>query len=386
MSLLNEKKRLGIFINSLGSGGAERVASILANQLHEEFVVTIILLNRVISYPLDANVNIEVIFSSNGFLGKIKDLLFSPFKLDKVLRKNNIQSLLVFLYRPAFLSVITKRILRWKGVILISERTYTLSHYNPKTIKGRIGLWLIKAFYNEADLILPNSKLTAHSLKEDIGIVAPIQVIYNPIISPQSHSEYYSDGPIEVLNVGNFYDYKNHEMLLKALAASNTVNWHLNLVGTGPLKTKLLKLSDELKIRDKVAFHGRADSYLFYPKADVYISTSSIEGFPNALVEAMAHGLPVIATDCKSGPREILCPKSDFRKLLNENDQPEYAEYGILVPINNARVLSLAFNKFVADATMIRHYKKRSVLRASDFSYHQIINQFKTVINDTICK
>ncbi len=381
-----EKKRIGIFVNTLSHGGAERVASILGNQLQQEFAVTIILLYRVINYPIDSNVKIEVIFSSKGFMGRVNDFLLSPFILYRILLRNRIHCLLLFLYRPTFLALLTKYILRWKGKIIISERTYTLSHYNPKTLRGRIGLWLIKVFYNKADLILPNSKLTAHSLKVNIGVTVPIEVIYNPISSPKRPREKHNDTSIELLNVGNFYEYKNHEMLIKALSSLKNINWHLNLVGVGPLKTKLIQLCENLDIMEKVTFHGKVDSYLFYPKADVFISTSSIEGFPNALVEAMAHGIPVISTDCKSGPREILCPKSDFKMILSENDPPEFVENGILVPVNNANVLSQTLNKLVTNTKMMRYYEQRSVLRSSDFSLNKIINQYKSIINETIKK
>lgn len=389
---LKTKKRLGIFINSLNDGGAERVASILANQLIDDFEVTLILLDGVISYNLDTKIKIEVLFSDRSYLAKIREFILSPIKLYQVLRKNRIQTLLVFLYKPAFLSLFTKLIVRWPGAIIVSERTYTKSHYNAKTLYGRIGLKLIKLLYNKAEIIIPNSKLTAYCLKEEIGITVPIKVIYNPITSPkepvENNLKKYQNiiEPIKILNVGNLYDYKNQEILLRALARLKIDKWQLNIVGSGPLKIKLLGICEELKISDKVTFNGKVDSYLFYPESDVFVSTSIIEGFPNALVEAMAHGLPVISTDCKSGPREILSPNSDFTFQLIETDEAEFAEYGILVPINNSGQLAKAINLLLNDLELINNYHKKSLMRASDFSFSQVIKQFKNVINDTIEK
>jgi len=66
-------------------------------------------------------------------------------------------------------------------------------------------------------------------------------------------------------------------------------------------------------------------------KSDLYVSASLWEGLPNALLEAMVCGLPSIAADCSSGPREILAPNTDYRKRLAAGDGIEYAQYGALL-------------------------------------------------------
>jgi glycosyltransferase involved in cell wall biosynthesis len=379
------RRNLGFFINSLSHGGAERVVSILANSLVNDFDVTVILLSNKINFPIDSRINIIVLFQSKNVWLNLFSVLISPIKLFFTLKKNKIETLLVYLYRPSFLAIITKVLLRWKGKLIISERTYTLSHYDKTKLKGKIGIFLIKMLYNRADLIIPNSKLTALSLKQDIGIKTPITVIYNPITAPSKVIRKIVKDRIDIINVGNLYEYKNHEMLLRALSSIEDVDWHLHLVGSGPSLVKLKKIAYNLRISEKISFLGKVDSYEYYSKADIFISTSSIEGFPNALVEAMAHGLPVFSTDCKSGPREILSPTSDFSKLLDYNDESEFAEYGILVPQNNYVKLAKALNTFINNQKYSqKKYSEKALERSQDFSISKITHQYKILINDII--
>jgi N-acetylgalactosamine-N,N'-diacetylbacillosaminyl-diphospho-undecaprenol 4-alpha-N-acetylgalactosaminyltransferase len=384
---MNKNINLGIFINSLNRGGAERVVSILANELILNSNITIILLNDSINFQLDKRINIVNLIPNGNIFTKFAFLIFSPFYLHQILKINQINTLLVFLYKPAFLSVFTRMVFQWNGKIIISERTYTLAHYNPFSIKGKLGLFLIKYFYNKADLILPNSKLTGFALKEKLNINTPIKIIYNPIYLPEKLI-FKDEFPkvVQILSVGNFFSYKNHELLIRSLEYLDFKNWHLNLIGNGPLRNYLMDLTKELNIQEKVSFLGSVDSKLFYSNSDIFVLPSLIEGFPNALVEAMSFGLPVISTDCRSGPREILCPNTDFRVQLLEDCDPEYGEFGILVPCSNFTVLSQALMRLLSERQLFKFYINQSLQRAKDFSHNKILKEFKLTINDTFHK
>ena len=153
-------------------------------------------------------------------------------------------------------------------------------------------------------------------------------------------------------------------------------NTRLVLIGDGELKEKILKLIKDLQIEDFVILPGfRKDVFAIESKCNAYVMTSLFEGFPNALTEAMCLGLPVISTDCKSGPKEILAPEMD---LDSEIKNDEEADYGILVPAfdteedwtyysNDETYLSEAMNMII-DAKKARHYAKQSKNRAKDFS------------------
>ena len=98
-------------------------------------------------------------------------------------------------------------------------------------------------------------------------------------------------------------------------------------------------------------------------RAEAYVSASTNEGFPNAMVEAMALGLPVIATDCQSGPAEILA--GDSRLGCRE---VTFAQHGILVPEQDVEGLSSAIRQVIGNPAMSAEYARRARLRAQDFA------------------
>ena len=98
-------------------------------------------------------------------------------------------------------------------------------------------------------------------------------------------------------------------------------------------------MAEEMGIADKAKFPGlRKNPFAYVSKSDIYVCSSNHEGFPNALLEAMALGKPCIAADCKTGPREIVLTEDEYNSLLkirpdgSSTDKAIEGEYGILVP------------------------------------------------------
>jgi glycosyltransferase involved in cell wall biosynthesis len=132
--------------------------------------------------------------------------------------------------------------------------------------------------------------------------------------------------------------------------------------------------------------------YPYVSHSDAYVMTSFNEGFPNALVEAMSLGLPAIASDCRSGPREILAPDTDFRKKAAG---VEYAPFGILVPEcsgNRAaggepepaeQDLAEAMVRLIEDGRMREAYRRKSMERAGQFSKDLALQQWERLICDS---
>jgi len=139
-----------------------------------------------------------------------------------------------------------------------------------------------------------------------------------------------------VLSVGRFVPQKGFDILLDAFArvSDRYPYWVLTILGDGPLRRDLEAQRDRLGLTERVRLPGAASNLTPYlHKADVFVMASRYEGFPMVLCQAMACGLPVIYTDCPSGPREIIRNGVD----------------GLLVPNEDVEGLAAAMEALISD-------------------------------------
>jgi glycosyltransferase involved in cell wall biosynthesis len=135
----------------------------------------------------------------------------------------------------------------------------------------------------------------------------------------------------------------------------------LVLVGQGPLQDELTALARELGISDRVVFAGwQENPFAWMANADLFVLSSRFEGFGNVVIEAMACGLPVVSTDCPSGPSEILAG----------------GDTGILVPVGNARALADAMCAVLEDGNLRAQLADKSRRRVPEFDISVIGRQY----------
>ena len=152
------------------------------------------------------------------------------------------------------------------------------------------------------------------------------------------------------------------------------------IIGDGELREYLSGYIVDENMQDNVFLLGKqTNPFKYLAQCDCFVFASNNEGFPNVLVEAMACGLPIISTDCKSGPREILAPNSEDI-LFMQKDKVEFAMYGILTPIKDVQKLREAIKLMISNSDIKAMYANKSLIRAREFDIETIITKYKDVI------
>jgi len=386
------KKHIMIVINSLAQGGAERVASVLMEHYHDnqDFDVELVLLEDDIAYTLPKDVKVSLISGLRKEDSSMKKTLHIPFlayNLHKIIAKHQPDLVVSFLYRADFVNILASY--GHKVPVIVSERVNASSTYNNASLNAKINKFLIKTLYPKASYVINVSEGTKTDLVENFAISAQKQtVIYNPYDIEKIEKLASEDLDITqarektLIAVSRFRPIKNIGMILEAVAALPK-DIQLVLVGDGSEEDTLKAQAKILGIEERVLFVGAQNNpYKYMSKASVYISSSRSEGFPNALVEAMICGCSVISTDCPSGPREILAPKS--AKSIQSG--VEYGEFGLLVAVDDTKALTEGLAKLLSDEALVSTYAQKAKERAFDFHVSTILKQYSETFSHIIHK
>ncbi|SMO50369.1 GalNAc-alpha-(1-_4)-GalNAc-alpha-(1-_3)-diNAcBac-PP-undecaprenol alpha-1,4-N-acetyl-D-galactosaminyltransferase [Saccharicrinis carchari] len=305
MAAANKKTKICLVIHSLQAGGMERVMSELASYFSSKANVETHLilygLNREIFYKIPDNVIVhKPKFSFNN-----KKRLVSTLKTIVYLRKTilRIAPDSVLSFGEYWNNFVLLSMLGTKYPVYVSDRS------QPDKSLGKLQDYLRRKLYPTAKgVVLQTEKGKTIFLK---SIKHPnIAVIGNPIrelgrVEPKPKKEKI------VIMVGRLIRSKNQDKLIEVFAGINAPDWKLMLVGYDHLKQKnmdrLKMLAKDLGVENSVVFTGKHDKVEeLYRQSAIFAFTSSSEGFPNVIGEAMSAGLPVVAFDCVAGPSEMI--------------------------------------------------------------------------------
>lgn len=353
-------------------GGAERIVSYLLNEGHERFEMHLILLEKEIAYEIPQD-NIRIYKlegAANNSLSTLLNMKRVAGKLQEYLEENKIDTLLTLLNRCNLLGCRVKKN-GWKGKLIISERADTIAHYTTVRF-GWYMLKLVKKYYPYADEVTVISKGIAKSLAK-LGINNS-RVIYNPMYT-EGPRQVSTERPFTFINVARLESQKNQELLIRAYAKLTDKNSVLLILGIGPLEQKLKKLSATLGVEKRVRLEGfQKEVNWWLARSDCFVFSSDYEGLGNVIIEALSAGLPVISTDCPSGPREILAPETEPDAFV-KNDI-EYGHYGVLTPVGNDSLLAGAMQKMMEGEGLRNRYKEIAKNRSMDFDLKKTMNAY----------
>lgn len=390
-------KKIGLLIPNLGHGGAERSIIRLYHILNnsKKYKVKLITFDSGLkSYEFNGEIINMNEPSKKNVIGKFFTFIKRVYTLKKIKKQNKFDVVISFLDSANIVNLLTSN---------NEKRIVSIRNYKKLENKGIYELLYnlaIKLFYNLSDHVVVVSELIKSDLMDRQQISEKkIKVIYNSYdlneIKNKSE-EIIQDDIIKlkkknkiIISVGRLTEQKGFWNLLKVFKLINDSdkNTILIIIGTGELEESLKKLSKEYGIDENVIFMGHQTNPFPYLKiADLYLLTSLYEGFPNAMVEAMCCGVPVISVNCKSGPSEIL--NGD----ISNNNDIQFAEYGIIVPEFSSKVdfllqhdkehykMASAAIQMLGDNKLLSEYSKQSCKRANMFSYQVALRHWERVI------
>ncbi|NRD20153.1 glycosyltransferase [Winogradskyella eckloniae] len=379
--------RLGILIYSLSGGGAERVVSYLVSYcIKNNIEVHLILMNTTISYTIPANTKIHYLETSEGHESGFKKAFkipFLAFKYAKLVKKLELTHSLSFLTRPSFINVIASKLTAYKFKVITNERAFPSLQYSYKGFQSSFNKTLIKTLYKKSDLVISNSYGNAGDLIDNFEVPSEkMKVIHNPIDlskieAAEPNTSFFDSDKFNIITLGRLDIGKNHEMLIRAIHQLQNPILRLYIFGVGDLKEEFEQLIETLDLKDQVFLMGfSANPYQYLKTADLFIFGSNHEGFPNVLLEAMACELPILSTNCQSGPSEIM-------ELDNVIEDIMITDYGILVPIKNKDLMAKGIGYFVNHKAYADSCRENSKIRIKDFEKDSILKKYIDLVNST---
>jgi glycosyltransferase involved in cell wall biosynthesis len=372
------KTKVLFFIPSLEGGGAEKVmVELLSNINRERIEPVLVLLYEYGDSPYKSSLpeDIRMIVikrASDANLAKLKQ--YCGFV--KTVFEEKPHLIMSMLTHANIMAISVKLISRIR--VIICE--HILLGEIIKTRGGGKILWfpakrLVKLFYRFADKIIAVSEGIKANLAEEFNIApSKIEVIFNPVdlnrISalcelPLEHS-FLKEGVPLICSAGRLVPQKGFDVLLKAFKkVTEEIDARLIILGQGPEKESLSRLVDDLAITEKVSFAGfQKNPFGFISKADIFVLPSRYEGLPMVMLEAMACGTPIVSTDCKSGPREIL----------------QDGKYWVIIPTEDIEALSGAVGELLRDKGRRERFSRLGKQRVKDFAVETIVLKYEEVI------
>ena len=235
----------------------------------------------------------------------------------------------------------------------------------------RVVKTLLRRCYRAADGVLANSSDMAEGLVRDFGLSpGRVYVAPNPIDLARIEAGARTPLDIEgrrpfIVTAGRLEHQKGQDLLLRAFASSRACDGlDLVILGEGSLGAQLRALASELGVAERLRFQGfEANPWAWFGRARLFVLPSRWEGFPNALLEAMACGAPVVASACDFGPREAIAS----------------GRSGLLTPVDDVEALRAALEAVLSDPARARSLGAAAKARAADYGLAKSVEAYSAI-------
>lgn len=363
-NFIETKKNILILVTKLSNGGAEKSAVLLSKNLSKKYNVYLAVFDgRNRDYETDVDIIDLKTNITKNLIKKLFNLKKRIYLLKNIKEKYRIDCTISFLTGPSLVNILSKK----------NDKTVVSVRNNIKE-KGKIQSLVNKYVMKRADKVVTVSEdMREYHIKKDKISPSKIITIHNVcdindilIKSEEKIDKYnniFEDGNI-IISLGRYEKQKAQGKLIRAFSklAKEENKYKLVIFGRGKEKKKLQKLVKDLDVTENIFLLDYVSNpYKYLKKSKIFAMSSIYEGCSNAILEAMSLGLPIVATDCKYGNKEIL-----FSKTKKES-------YGILVSVGDNKYrkakekltkeeieLYEALKKLTNDEDLRSYYSKKS--------------------------
>jgi len=373
-------RNLIIYYPSFESGGVEKIIkNIIRYFISKGIKIFLITSNKENLKIIKKNKNLKIIIIKNNSYTYLPTRLSSSINSIKylycVLRQMNNSDTIVHSMQSNFVPIIISKLLNFKIVIRNSEDPVESVKYSENKFFSYLIFLLRFIFYNFADFIVTNSRGSAKSLEIFVFNKKKISHVYNPYLTEEMIKK--SKKKVKkrkiVMTAGRLTIQKNFIFLIDAFKKSSLIKkgYILNIFGKGYLEKKIKSKIKSEKLNNSVFLKGWSNDLTNeYKKSKIFVLPSLYEGLGNVLIEAINYGAITIATNCKSGPKEI---------LMN-------GKGGAIFPINDTKFLvkildDIAINNGLAQRKL--NIAKKNLKR---FNYKSQSKKYLNLLNNVLIK
>ncbi|RTZ64981.1 MAG: hypothetical protein DSZ29_04820 [Aquificaceae bacterium] len=346
-------KKIALVIADLDLGGGQRVAINLADALAKKHDVSILIFqDQHIHYQPSGKIVHLQCPEKKSILGKVFNVFKRSYTLRKHFKQAQYDHIYSFMETANFPTAIASR----EAILSV--------HCNPRKLLSFFEKVLLRLTYHRAKQVIAVSDDVADILKEDFSL-KHVSRIYNPVdldaIAKQSKTPYVHHKPY-IVALGRLNEVKRFDLLIEAYAKTKAQQQcDLIIVGEGEMRTSLEQQIKALNLTNKVHLAGvKMNPYPYLADAKFLVLSSRTEAFPMVLVEALATKCPVIATDCPTGPREII----------------KQGENGLLVKNEDATAMTKAIDKLYFDEALQDKMRNNALSSIRHLSGDEIIKQW----------